>query len=231
MNQLILINFTQKIFFFINYFIMVNKYISNYIYSEKSPMFEAAFIIIIIVLVYFLHTKCSVLPMQINAMGRTLHPYVHSHMRAPLRMQETSNTGPTVNHNRVRGQDQSRRVLDDPYGDEPSEVVAEFMHDKQQHERAADSHPDSGNYHEYMINTGLEASVVKSHNDFTDEIQNKTTGASTETVFSHDDAIVPSWGLRRRSAAVAINPNSKDVPSQTNEQLKKNGSSFKYGLF
>jgi hypothetical protein len=210
---------------------MVNKYISNYIYSEKSTMFEAAFIIIIIVLVYFFYSKHIVPHMQTKAADCQYQPHMHSHVRAPLRMQVASNIGPSVNHNKVRGQDQSRRTTDDPYGVDPNELVAEFMHDKQQHERAAASHPDSGNYHEYMVSTGLEASVVKSHNDFTDEIQNKTTGASTETVFSHDDAIVPSWGLRRRSAAVPINPNSKDVPSQTNEQLEKNGSTFKYGLF
>lgn len=99
------------------------------------------------------------------------------------------------------------------------------------YQQATASLPNATNYHEYMVSTGLEPSVVASHKDFTDETQNKTTGASTETVFSHDDAIVPSWGLRRTSANVPINPNSREVPSQTNEQLADNTRTFKYGLF
>lgn len=91
--------------------------------------------------------------------------------------------------------------------------------------------PYASDYSEYMVATGLESSVVDSHKAFTDDIELNTTGASAETVFSHDDSIVPKWGLRRTNDYIPINPNSKDVPSQTNEQLNQNSGTRKYGLF
>lgn len=129
-------------------------------------------------------------------------------------------------------QEQSRRTRDDSYGSDPRSKE-EYMTNKysKSYMQAVVTPPSASNYNEYMISTGLEAGVVSSHKEFTDETHNKTTGASAETVFSHDDSVVPSWGLRRRSANIPINPNSREVPSQTNEQLADNTQEFKYGLF
>jgi hypothetical protein len=132
-------------------------------------------------------------------------------------------------------QEQSRRTREDVYNmdSKPLPVSEEYMTDKydKSYMQSIASAPSADNYNEYMISTGLESGVVSSHKEFVDETQNKTSGASTETVFSHDDSIVPSWGLRRHSAAIPINPNSREVPSQTNEQLADNAQPFKYGLF
>lgn len=97
---------------------------------------------------------------------------------------------------------------------------------KEEHHQTGDS-----DYHEYMINTGLESSVIDSHRVFTDDIQNVTTGASVETVLSHNDELVPTWGLRRHSAYIPISASARDVPSQTDAQMKDNTSQFKFGLF
>lgn len=131
-------------------------------------------------------------------------------------------------------QEQSRRDRNDSYSAEDTQLhTDEYMTNKyaKSYMQNIMTAPSATNYNEYMISTGLEAGVVDSHKEFTDETQNKTTGASAETVFSHDDSIVPSWGLRRRSAQIPINPNSREVPSQTNEQLADNSQEFKYGLF
>lgn len=93
------------------------------------------------------------------------------------------------------------------------------------------SEPMMDDYHEYMVNTGLESSVVDSHRNFADEIQNTTTGASTDTVTSHDDSIVPSWGLRRRSEYVPVSPNAREVPSSTDEQIRDNSKSYSKSLY
>lgn len=84
--------------------------------------------------------------------------------------------------------------------------------------------PGFDDYHEYMVSTGLESSVVDSHKIFTKDIQTTTTGASNQTVFSHDDDIVPKWGLRRKSTIVPISVHAREVPSQTNEQILDNAS-------
>ena len=91
--------------------------------------------------------------------------------------------------------------------------------------------PYASDYSEFMISSSLDPDVVDSHKTFTDEIQNNTTGPSAQTIFSHDDSIVPRWGLRRSSAYIPINPNSREVPSQTNEQINQNSSKLTYGYF
>jgi hypothetical protein len=93
-----------------------------------------------------------------------------------------------------------------------------------------DLNPDS-NFHGFLMNTGLDPSVIKSHNQYTADLQTSTTGASTETVFSHSDDIVPYWGLRRHSDYIPIDNTSREVPSQTNAQLQANSGPMKYGLF
>ena len=98
----------------------------------------------------------------------------------------------------------------------------------------AHEEPLSDDYHEYMVSTGLESSIVDSHKVFTKDIQTTTTGASAQTVFSHDDDIVPKWGLRRTSPLVPISAHAREVPSSTNEQIHANATSnhsYGNGLF
>lgn len=93
-------------------------------------------------------------------------------------------------------------------------------------------HPDGqDDYNQFIINTGLETSVVDSHRVFAKEINTSTSGASAETVFSHDDSIVPKWGLRRTNARIPVSENAREVPSSTDEQLDDNSHSLTYGLF
>lgn len=90
------------------------------------------------------------------------------------------------------------------------------------------------NYEDYLLSSGLEPSILESHRRFTDELYlNRTPGASMQSELSHDDSIVPTWGLRRynKDAIVPINENSREVPSHTNEQIIENTSTLKYGLF
>ena len=87
------------------------------------------------------------------------------------------------------------------------------------------------NHESYLLNNGLESSVLDSHRNFVDEMQMKTTGASALSVMSHDDSIVPKWGLRRSTPMVNVDPNAREVPSSTNEQLKDNSGTNQYGFF
>lgn len=83
---------------------------------------------------------------------------------------------------------------------------------------------DSSDYNQYMIQTGLESSVLTSHRTFTDDLQNTTTGASASTEFSHDDDEVVKWGLRRTSPYIPESINSRTVGSLTDSQRQINAS-------
>ena len=100
-------------------------------------------------------------------------------------------------------------------------------------EQMTDSPRPSGHddYNQFIINTGLESSVVDSHKVFAKEINTSTSGASAQTVFSHDDSIVPKWGLRRTSAYVPVSEHAREVPSSTTEQILENSHTMSYGLF
>lgn len=208
-------------------------------------MILPALIVIIIVLiyanVYFYYSKdkpyksytkkCMSTPMMQSADVKMSMPMPMA-MSKPMADHDAS-AYPNY-ENAQYAQEQSRRDRSDSYAGNPEMLsVNEYMTNKYatSYMQNIATVPSATNYNEYMISTGLESGVVDSHKEFTDETQNKTTGASSETVFSHDDAIVPSWGLRRRSAQIPINPNSREVPSQTNEQLADNSQEFKYGLF
>ena len=91
--------------------------------------------------------------------------------------------------------------------------------------------PSESGYHDFLINTGLNKDVIDSHRDYTADMQTTTTGASTETVFSHSDDIVPYWGLRRHGPHIPIDDTSREVPTLTNEQLAENSRPMKYGFF
>ena len=91
--------------------------------------------------------------------------------------------------------------------------------------------PCAGDYQEYMLNTGVASSIIDSHAEFTNDLQVGTKGASAETVFSHDDSIVPKWGLRRTTINVPISENAREVPSSTDEQIADNSGPLRYGFF
>ena len=92
--------------------------------------------------------------------------------------------------------------------------------------------PNASDYNEFMINTGLEQSVLESHQAFAKDVNTTTSTASAATEMSHDDSIVPKWGLRRATPRVYISENAREVPSSTNEQIYSNDrSSGCYGLF
>jgi hypothetical protein len=93
-----------------------------------------------------------------------------------------------------------------------------------------DLNPDV-NFHGFLMKTGLSPDVVQSHNQYTADMQTGTSGASTETVFSHSDDIVPYWGLRRHGPHIPIDATSREVPTLTDEQLKEISRPMKYGLF
>lgn len=216
--------------------------------SWTSDLFEAVIIILIIYgLWWYYKTYVAKSPSpSYTAIAAAPMPAEYKTFHAPpppALMDKTSmqsiqvaqnihNQGPSLDYQNNRFQETSNRQRSElPVSENQSRE--EYMTNKYNtsYMQATASQPEAINYNEYMISTGLESSVVASHKDFVDETQNKTTGASTETVFSHDDAIVPSWGLRRRSAAVPIGDNSREVPSQTNEQITDNTGGFKYGLF
>lgn len=102
-------------------------------------------------------------------------------------------------------------------------AAAEYMADP--------SVPGYDDYKQYIMNTGIESSVIDSHRQFAKEINTSTSGASAQTVLSHDDSIVPTWGLRRRSAYVPVSENAREVPSQTDAQMKDNSRKHSYNLF
>jgi len=198
--------------------IIILIYVNVYFYYRQDKSYEA-------------HTKkCRSAPMmQAQAQGQGQGKIVK-----PMQMSQDDVPSYPDYANVQFSQEQSRRDRSDSYAGNPEMVsVNEYMTNKYatSYMQNIASVPSATNYNEYMISTGLESGVVDSHKEFVDETHNKTTGASAETVFSHDDAIVPSWGLRRRSAQIPINPNSREVPSQTNEQLADNSQQFKYGLF
>jgi hypothetical protein len=93
-----------------------------------------------------------------------------------------------------------------------------------------DLNPDT-NFHGFLMKTGLSPDVVQSHSQYTADMQTGTSGASTETVFSHSDDIVPYWGLRRHGPHIPIDATSREVPTLTDEQLKEISRPMKYGLF
>lgn len=118
-------------------------------------------------------------------------------------------------------------------------VYMEYMDDKKQmsHEdhqiqsMGSIDEPGSNDYQEFMVSSGIEASVIDSHKAFAKDITTTTSTASAESVFSHDDSIVPSWGLRRASAAIPISQHAREVPSLTIDQIKENSSQNRFGLF
>ena len=78
-------------------------------------------------------------------------------------------------------------------------------------------------YNDFVLTNGLEQSVIDSHKKFADELQNKTSGSSKNTVFSHDIEVGPTWvGIRRPEYIVPIDPTAREVPSVRESDFPKN---------
>lgn len=88
------------------------------------------------------------------------------------------------------------------------------------------------NFEDYIIGNGLEKSVTESHNQYVQDLQHRTSGASVETVTSHDENINPWVGLRRPDySSIRIDGNAREVSSQTPEQLHESSNKKRYGYF
>lgn len=75
-------------------------------------------------------------------------------------------------------------------------------------------------YDDYLVNEGLEKSVVESHNKFVDEIHHRTTGASAQSVLSGDVDVNPWVGLRRINYNAAFSQNdARTVSSESPDQM------------
>lgn len=101
----------------------------------------------------------------------------------------------------------------------------EYMNKPTRVEEYMEESPDEDDYSQFMIDTGLESSILASHRTFADDLQNSTVGASAATEFSHDDDIVGKWGLRRKSSYIPVSVHARDIPSLTDEQMKRNARS------
>ena len=83
---------------------------------------------------------------------------------------------------------------------------------------------------EYILQNGIDSSVVESHREFTDETQHRTTGASVETVRDDPNDIVPWIGLRRPDYHGVFA--DKDARVTHSEDPRQMSSAGKYcGLF
>ncbi len=88
------------------------------------------------------------------------------------------------------------------------------------------------NFEDYILDNGLEKSVTESHNQYVQDLQQRTSGASVETVTSHDENINPWVGLRRPDyLSVKVDANAREVSSQTPEQLRDSSNKKRYGYF
>lgn len=88
------------------------------------------------------------------------------------------------------------------------------------------------NFEDYIMDNGLEKSVTESHNQYVQDLQQRTSGASVETVTSHDENINPWVGLRRPDySSVRIDGSAREVSSQTPEQLRDSSNKKRYGYF
>lgn len=73
----------------------------------------------------------------------------------------------------------------------------------------------------YMADVGLADSIKDSHERFTQEIHQRSTGASAETVLSQEPDINPWVGLRRPNYNVEISAYAREIPSVYPNQVPK----------
>lgn len=98
--------------------------------------------------------------------------------------------------------------------------------------RSTYSPPVMSDYNDYLLSTGLEQSVISSHKQFVNDIQNTTTGASAMSIYSEEPETTNWVGLRRPNYQdIYIDPNARQVPSVEQSQMPNNKQYNKCGLF
>ncbi len=79
---------------------------------------------------------------------------------------------------------------------------------------------EGGSFQDFMINEGLDKSVVESHNRFTEELQQRTTGSSSHAERTDDNDINPWRGLRRTNyQGVSAAPEARVTHSEDQSQM------------
>lgn len=113
----------------------------------------------------------------------------------------------------------------------PALIPREYMVAKK--DEASGSSDDS--YENYLLQHGLEKSVVESHRNYVDSIREHgtfTTGASSQTETSHVSFMNPAVGLRLMPQEVFVSPEAREVPTENIENLKENVvTKYRYGFF
>ena len=84
-------------------------------------------------------------------------------------------------------------------------------------------------YDNYLLNVGVDEEVVKSHKQFSDEINKNSTGSSSQTILSGDVFDNPWVGLRRPSTNVKVSDDARMVPSAYQEQYPTTSRYYKCG--
>lgn len=73
--------------------------------------------------------------------------------------------------------------------------------------------PINNDYNDYLLSSGLEKSVIDSHRQFVNDIQQTTNGPSAQTVLSSEIYDNPFVGLRRPDLNIYVDPNARQVTS------------------
>lgn len=90
--------------------------------------------------------------------------------------------------------------------------------------------PCSADYHEFMVNSEIDPSVVDSHKSFVKDLVTTTTGASAASVKSAAEWDNVPWGLPRSTPFIPVSENSRTTTSATTETLKDEYAGNVYGI-
>lgn len=91
----------------------------------------------------------------------------------------------------------------------PKPVAREYMNNT----------AESGAFEDYLIDAGLESTVIDSHQQFVNDIQKTTSGASVETVLAGDVDDNPWVGIRRPNYDVKVDSSARTVPSAEQSRM------------
>ena len=87
--------------------------------------------------------------------------------------------------------------------------------------------PGYEDYDNFLLNVGVDEQVIKSHKEFSDEINHNSTGSSSQTVLSGDVYDNPWVGLRRPSTNVTVSDGARQVPSAYQQQYPSTSRYYK----
>lgn len=86
-------------------------------------------------------------------------------------------------------------------------------------------------YSNYVLNTGLDQSVIESHRRFTDDLQNSTARTSSmQTELSSDVYDNPWVGLRRPNTDVKVSKEARQVPTADQFQQERSSTTKLYSI-